>query len=139
MWKSGNRPAYSPISTKLGELIVSRTPRPAPKPFANTVLPAPRSPQRHTTSPGSAATARRAAKSRVASGLELDHSSVDRSGLATRASGKALEVPDRHRHGRAATEPNERRLERDAGRKAARTGKSRPRALHAGEGPRAHA
>src|SRR5258706_11131202 len=69
MWNSGSRPAYSPIRTKLGELIVSLTPRPAPKPFANTVFPAPSSPHRHTTSPGSAAVARPAAIERVASGL----------------------------------------------------------------------
>ena len=34
------------MRTKLGELIVSVTPSPAPKPFANWVLPAPRSPTR---------------------------------------------------------------------------------------------
>src|SRR6185437_8422248 len=74
MWNSGSRPMYSPISTKLGELIVSRTPRPAPKPLAKTVLPAPSSPHRHTTSPGWATVARRAAISRVASGLSLTSS-----------------------------------------------------------------
>ena len=36
------------MSTKLGELTVSATPSPAPNPFANWVLPAPRSPKRQS-------------------------------------------------------------------------------------------
>ena len=31
MWKSGSRPAYSAIRMKLGEVIVSVTPRPGPE------------------------------------------------------------------------------------------------------------
>ena len=40
-------------------------PRPTAKPFANCVLPAPRSPTRHSRSPGRATAARRAARERV--------------------------------------------------------------------------
>src|SRR2546428_12033166 len=88
MWNSGSRPAYSPIRTKLGELIVSLTPSPAPKPFANTVFPAPSSPHRHTTSPGSAAVARPAAIERVASGLVLRRSMAGTLAVVARPPGK---------------------------------------------------
>src|SRR5688572_21079412 len=116
MWNRGSRPAYSPMSTKLGELMVSRTPRPAPKPLANTVLPAPSSPHRHSTSPGRAAVASRAPSVRVASGLSLSQSSEASVAVATRPSGKAFEVADGDRDRRPATEAHERRLQRDARR-----------------------
>src|SRR5688572_15324485 len=53
------------MRTNVGELTTSWTPSPAANPFANCVLPAPRSPRRHRRSPGSAAAARRDARSRV--------------------------------------------------------------------------
>ena len=62
MWNSGSRPSYSAIRMKLGEVIVSATPRPAPKALARCVLPAPRSPHRQITSPGPATRRQRAAK-----------------------------------------------------------------------------
>src|SRR5262245_53725409 len=133
MWNSGSRPAYSPISTKLGELMVSRTPRPAPKPLAKTVLPAPSSPHRQTTSPGSATAARRAAKARVASGLVLVRCTPRSTAGAGRPSGKALEIAERDGDRRAAAEAHEGSLERDPGREPARPGEPRPGAFSTGE------
>ena len=135
MWNIGNRPAYSPINTKLGELIVASTPRPAPKPFASTVLPAPSSPHRQTTSPGSATVARREANVRVASGLGLSSSIDGSAAVVTRPSGKAFEIADRDGDRRPSAEANERRLERDAGWEATGTGEARPRPLGAGQRP----
>src|SRR4051812_25389395 len=137
MWNSGSRPAYSPIRTKLGELIVSRTPRPAPKPLAKTVLPAPRSPHRQMTSPGSATEARLAANARVASGLVLTSCAIGSTAGAARPSGKPLEIAERDRDRRPPTEAHERGLERDAGGEPARPGETRPRALRARERTRA--
>src|SRR5258706_793106 len=125
MWNRGSRLAYSPMRTKLGELIVSLTPRPAPKPFANTVFPAPSSPHRHTTSPGSAAVARPAAIERVASGLVLRRSRAGTLAVVTRPSGKALEVADRDRDGRAAAQADERRLQGDTRPEEGRPGEAR--------------
>ena len=67
-WNIGSRPSYSVIRTKVGELTVSVIPSPAANPFANCVLPAPRSPTRHSRSPGRATAASRAASARVAAG-----------------------------------------------------------------------
>ena len=78
MWKSGSRPAYSAIRMKLGEVIVSVTPSPAPNALARWVLPAPRSPHRQITSPA----ARRRRRARrpsavVASGIGADEVTLE--------------------------------------------------------------
>src|SRR4029079_18406250 len=59
---------YSAMRTKLGEVMVSATPRPAPNALAKCVLPAPRSPHRQTRSPGSATRASARPRRLVASG-----------------------------------------------------------------------
>src|SRR5262245_4872920 len=104
----------------VGELIVPLTPRPAPKPFANWVLPAPSSPQRQIKSPGSAAAASEAPNRRVASasfvatdrsrsvgGIGVEGSRSGRRGRRERrssASAEPLEVGQRDRDGPRAVE-----------------------------------
>src|SRR5947207_13014664 len=55
MCTTGSRPAYSRTSVNVGDTTGWRTPRPAAAPWTKTVLPAPRSPARATTSPGRSA------------------------------------------------------------------------------------
>src|SRR4029079_16066082 len=64
-------PSYSAIRMKLGEVIVSATPSPAPNAFARCVLPAPTSPHRQMTSPARAALARARPRADVAPGPGL--------------------------------------------------------------------
>ena len=52
---------------KVGEVIGTSTPRAAPRPWVNAVLPAPRSPQSTIKSPGRIKSARAAASRRVPS------------------------------------------------------------------------
>src|SRR4051812_34056387 len=127
------------MRTKLGELIVASTPSPAPKPFANTVFPAPSSPHRHTTSPGRATSASRAARERVASGLVLTNRPTLSTAGAARLSGKALEIAERNRDRRPPAEAHECRLERHPRGEAPRSRETGPCPLGARERPRANA
>src|SRR2546423_6446910 len=145
MWKSRSRPSYSAMRMKLGELIVALTPSPRPKPFANTVLPAPRSPQRQIRSPATATAARRSPSAKVASGESLVRlrawpdvwlagsvePRAEREGAT--GSGEPLEVAQGHRDRRSIPEPHEPCLEDDAPTEAARAGKAGPAALGADE------
>src|SRR6185436_4595641 len=134
----------------VGELIVPATPRPAPKPLANCVLPAPRSPQRQTRSPGWAAAASEAAKRRVASGsvvvIERSRAVEDigsrvadparraRAGRRSLDSGlaEALQVCQRDRDRAGALELDPARLEERPILEAAEPGQTRPASLATG-------
>src|SRR4051794_15359328 len=132
MWNRWSRPSYSDISTKLGELTVALIPRPVANPFANCVLPAPRSPNRAIRSPGRAAVASRTPRARVESaslvvttrsrvettiGREYPigpcAAAMDRPLVALRLR-EPLEVAERQGEGRAFLEPDERRFETHA-------------------------
>src|SRR5690242_10427920 len=133
MWNSGSRPSYSAIRTKLGELMVAATPRPAPKPFANCVLPAPRSPRRAIRSPGLAAAARAAPRARVASASVVvsvrSRVETTMGAEGTRGSAEAFEIGKRERGRRPIVEADEPGLETDAAAERAHAGRPRPAAL----------
>ena len=76
MWNSGSRPAYSPISTKLGELIVSRHAEARRRsPSRTPSCPRRGRPTGRARRPGSATAARRAASARVLVGAARSTSS----------------------------------------------------------------
>ena len=77
--RAGRRPSYSAIRTKLGEVMVSVTPRPAPIALARCVLPAPRSPHRQIRSPATRDGAERAAECRRCAGSGQSHGGWRRS------------------------------------------------------------
>src|SRR5512146_2507366 len=133
-WKSRRRPGCSAMRMKLGELTVPTTPRPRPKPFARTVLPAPRSPHRQIRAPGAARVARRAPGWKVSAG-EVLWGPTDRGGGVATSSGEPLEVAERHRDGRAITEAHEPGLGHDPAGEPPRPGEPDPLAFGAHERP----
>ena len=76
-------PAYSVMSTNVGELTMSVIPSPTANPFANCVLPAPRSPTQaqQVARPGDGA--RRAASERVLGGVARRHDELGDQGAWT--------------------------------------------------------
>src|SRR5579862_23563 len=138
MWNSGSRPRCSAMRMKLGEeTVVPVTPRPSPKPFATTVLPAPRSPHRQMTSPALATRPSRAPNAAVSAAESVRRVSSDRARVGTRPSvpesGEALEVAQGDGDRRSLAEADQASLEHHPGGEPARTGEAEPRALGAGE------
>src|SRR5260221_12366630 len=141
-WNRGRRPACAAIRMKLGDATTVVVPRPAPTPFARTVFPAPRSPQRQMRSPGSATSASRSPSAAVAAGLSVSIRSSVGARVAIRPSvpeaGEPLEVAQRDGKRGSLAEADEAGLERHAGRKSTGTCQAEPGALGAGEGPGAN-
>src|ERR1035437_1282388 len=144
MWKSGSRPRYSAMGMKLGETIVSVTPSPAPKPLANWVLPAPRSPTRLIRSPGRATTASAAASACVAAASRV---STTRSGARPSiigggypiASDEALQIAHRDDRGsQVVAEANERCFEANPEPELVHPGRAEVAPLSAGVRPAPH-
>src|SRR4051794_16776117 len=106
---------------KLGEVIVSVTPSPAPIAFARWVLPAPRSPHRQMTSPARATRPRATPRAVVVSGVGLVRRRS--SWVAARMTGRSdepFEVTERDSGVRAVGQPDDPGLEMDAAREATR-------------------
>src|SRR4051794_20071957 len=118
---------------KLGEVIVSVTPSPAPIAFARWVLPAPRSPHRQMTSPARATRPRATPRAVVVSGVGLvrRRSSWVAAGMTGR-SDEPFEVTERDSGVRAVWQPDDPGLEMDAAREATRADRRDELALASG-------
>ena len=124
-----SRPWYCWASVNVGLVIGSVTPRPAPKPWANAVFPAPRSPASSTRSPGSARAASAAARSRVSS-TEMCGRRARWPGRSRRGVGSAASTPPRLPLRPRAVEarwPAPRRAPRGRGRRRRRRRRRPPR------------